>query len=67
MGYIKIAKHRNGTLEDFVMKFKGWVQRWEEIQEAPIQGSWVPIDQIKSTPHNEPQKKSVDGKEDLPF
>jgi replicative DNA helicase len=67
MGYIKISKHRNGTLEDFVMKFKGWVQRWEEIQEAPIQGSWVPIDQIKSTPHNEPQKKSVDGKEDLPF
>jgi replicative DNA helicase len=67
-GMIKIAKHRNGQLEDFTMRWEGWVQKWTEIEDLPQQaGNWKPVDLPKNARlFTEPEKKTLD-EEDMPF
>jgi replicative DNA helicase len=48
--YVKIAKHRNGSLENIKLKAKLYIQKFEEQEEIggfgsplPQGGSWRPV------------------------
>jgi replicative DNA helicase len=68
-GMIKIAKHRNGTLDEKVLKFYGAIQKWMDLDDADrfeTGSTWKPVTIPKENyrDYTEPVKDEDEG---LPF
>lgn len=67
-GMLKIAKHRNGNLEEIVFEVNLNIQKWSEISDLPP-GNWRAVEIPNLAPptnYSEPTRASSDD-EDLPF
>lgn len=69
-GMLKIAKHRNGNLDEIVFEVNLNIQKWSEISDLPP-GNWRAVEIPNLTPaakdYSEPTRPSSSDDEDLPF
>jgi replicative DNA helicase len=70
-GMVKIAKHRNGKLDEIVLKFFGETQKWLNLEDADRYESKISLRPLaksdyQADSHSEPAAKD-DGPDDLPF
>ncbi len=71
-GYLTIAKHRNGSLDEFFFKVRLEIQKWIEIDEdLQAEGNWKPVPTEEKPKFQFPVKNFYETNneepEDLPF
>jgi replicative DNA helicase len=76
-GMVRIAKHRNGKLDEIVLKFYGEIQRWMELDEADrydgdMGNTWkpvsIPVEDVRNYSESvRSQQEDNTEDEDLPF
>jgi len=71
--YLKIAKHRNGSLEKLIGKFVKETQTHEYLKVVdsrtlqPLGPNWKPVDSLPAPTINYSEPKREQSKDDLPF